>query len=167
MAETSLFSTAAGGGAEGMAKRMGVPFLGRIPMDPSLGQASEQGRSAFGGAESPEAAAAPPSSRLQGTPGGQASVQSSAAGSATLSSLRRVIDQLVVATEGLSADVGLTAGLPHANGAGLPDHARAEPLVSNGQHQSGQLHKAPNTTVQSNGDIELDPALHYRIHLGM
>ena len=33
------------GGAERMCREMGVPFLGRIPMDPSLGRASEKGLS--------------------------------------------------------------------------------------------------------------------------
>ncbi|CAM6095802.1 unnamed protein product [Calypogeia fissa] len=37
-----------GGGAEKMAKDMGVPFLGRVPMDPKLGKAAEEGRSCFG-----------------------------------------------------------------------------------------------------------------------
>lgn len=36
-----------GSGAEGMAKAMSVPFLGRIPLDPSLSQAAEEGRSCF------------------------------------------------------------------------------------------------------------------------
>ncbi|BBN11938.1 ATP-binding protein involved in chromosome partitioning [Marchantia polymorpha subsp. ruderalis] len=36
-----------GGGAEKMAKDMGVPFLGRVPMDPKLGKAAEEGRSCF------------------------------------------------------------------------------------------------------------------------
>ena len=30
-----------------MAADMGVPFLGRVPLDPSLGRAAEEGRSAF------------------------------------------------------------------------------------------------------------------------
>ncbi len=43
-----------GGGAEQMAKSMGVPFLGRVPLDPHLSRAAERGVSAFegGGAKS-------------------------------------------------------------------------------------------------------------------
>jgi len=37
-----LFPRSAG---EGMAKDMGVPFLGRVPMDPSLSRAAEEGTS--------------------------------------------------------------------------------------------------------------------------
>lgn len=36
-----------GGGAEKMAKEMNVPFLGRVPIDPELSKASEEGRSCF------------------------------------------------------------------------------------------------------------------------
>jgi Mrp family chromosome partitioning ATPase len=35
------------GGAEKMCKQMKVPFLGRVPMDPNLGQAADEGRSCF------------------------------------------------------------------------------------------------------------------------
>lgn len=35
------------GGAEKMAKAMNVPFLGRVPLDPKLGRAAEEGRSCF------------------------------------------------------------------------------------------------------------------------
>eukprot|EP00245_Coleochaete_scutata_P006053 TRINITY_DN20166_c0_g1_i1.p1 TRINITY_DN20166_c0_g1~~TRINITY_DN20166_c0_g1_i1.p1 ORF type:complete len:369 (+),score=91.10 TRINITY_DN20166_c0_g1_i1:120-1109(+) len=38
---------ASGGGGEAMAKDMGVPFLGRIPLDPGLSRAAEEGRSCF------------------------------------------------------------------------------------------------------------------------
>ena len=47
MASTPVFPVS-GKGAEGMAKEMGVPFLGRVPMDPTLSQAAEEGRSCFG-----------------------------------------------------------------------------------------------------------------------
>ena len=40
------FHVPANGGAEKMAQEMGAPFLGRIPLDPSLGRAAEEGRSA-------------------------------------------------------------------------------------------------------------------------
>lgn len=36
-----------GGGAEKMAKDMKVPFLGRVPLDPELSRAAEEGRSCF------------------------------------------------------------------------------------------------------------------------
>uniref|UniRef100_A0A0C9RIV0 Cytosolic Fe-S cluster assembly factor NBP35 n=1 Tax=Wollemia nobilis TaxID=56998 RepID=A0A0C9RIV0_9CONI len=36
-----------GGGAEKMAKDMNVPFLGRVPLDPELSKAAEEGRSCF------------------------------------------------------------------------------------------------------------------------
>lgn len=34
-----------GAGGEGMAADMGVPFLGKVPLDPSLSKAAEEGRS--------------------------------------------------------------------------------------------------------------------------
>ncbi|XP_010250848.1 PREDICTED: cytosolic Fe-S cluster assembly factor NBP35 [Nelumbo nucifera] len=36
-----------GGGAAKMCVEMGVPFLGKVPMDPQLGKAAEEGRSCF------------------------------------------------------------------------------------------------------------------------
>ncbi|KAF3444497.1 hypothetical protein FNV43_RR14189 [Rhamnella rubrinervis] len=36
-----------GGGAERMSKEMGVPFLGKVPLDPQLCKAAEEGRSCF------------------------------------------------------------------------------------------------------------------------
>lgn len=41
---TQVLSNASGG-AEKMAKDMQVPFLGRVPMDPELGKAAEEGKS--------------------------------------------------------------------------------------------------------------------------
>ncbi|GAQ83253.1 nucleotide-binding protein [Klebsormidium nitens] len=38
---------ASGGGAEKMARDLGVPFLGRIPLDATLSRAAEEGRSCF------------------------------------------------------------------------------------------------------------------------
>lgn len=35
------------GGAEAMCRQMGMPLLGRVPLDPGLGRAAEEGRSAF------------------------------------------------------------------------------------------------------------------------
>eukprot|EP00898_Chlorokybus_atmophyticus_P008134 jgi/Chlat1/8321/Chrsp8S08090 len=40
------------GGGEAMAEELGVPFLGRVPMDPTLGRAAEEGRSCFVGEQS-------------------------------------------------------------------------------------------------------------------
>ena len=44
-----------GGGAERMCREMGVPLLGRIPMDPALGRAAEGGKSIFASAVEDEA----------------------------------------------------------------------------------------------------------------
>jgi len=44
---TSVFYGGAGG-AEKMCKQMKVPFLGRVPVDPNLGKAADEGRSCFG-----------------------------------------------------------------------------------------------------------------------
>lgn len=38
-----------GGGAERMCEEMGVPFLGKVPLDPQLGRAAERGKSCFEG----------------------------------------------------------------------------------------------------------------------
>lgn len=47
IAQTEVFH-ASKGGAQLMAKDMQVPFLGRVPLDPLLSRAAEEGRSAFG-----------------------------------------------------------------------------------------------------------------------
>lgn len=49
LAETEVFH-AEGGGASAMAREMAVPFLGRIPLDPALSRAAEEGCSAIAGA---------------------------------------------------------------------------------------------------------------------
>ena len=46
IAQTEVFYPSKGG-AEQMAKEMEVPFLGRVPLDPLLSRAAEEGRSAF------------------------------------------------------------------------------------------------------------------------
>ncbi|KAL3131467.1 cytosolic Fe-S cluster assembly factor nbp35 [Trebouxia sp. C0009 RCD-2024] len=46
IAQTDVFH-ASKGGAQQMAKDMQVPFLGRVPLDPLLSRAAEEGRSAF------------------------------------------------------------------------------------------------------------------------
>lgn len=47
VAQTEVFH-ASKGGAQQMAKDMQVPFLGRVPLDPLLSRAAEEGKSAFG-----------------------------------------------------------------------------------------------------------------------
>ena len=47
VAQTEVFH-ATKGGAQQMASDMQVPFLGRVPLDPLLSRAAEEGRSAFG-----------------------------------------------------------------------------------------------------------------------
>lgn len=42
--QTDIFA-ASTGGAEAMASEMSVPFLGRLPLDPRIGQCSDEGRS--------------------------------------------------------------------------------------------------------------------------
>ncbi|CAI6012206.1 unnamed protein product [Closterium sp. NIES-65] len=44
--QADMFHVGSTGGGEAMAAAMGVPFLGRVPFDPSLGRAAEEGRSA-------------------------------------------------------------------------------------------------------------------------
>lgn len=46
VATTDVFYTKGGGGM-GLARAMGVPFLGKVPLDPQLSCAAEEGRSAF------------------------------------------------------------------------------------------------------------------------
>jgi len=43
---TEVFDSS-GGGAAKMCSDMGVPFLGKVPMDPRLCKAAEEGRSCF------------------------------------------------------------------------------------------------------------------------
>jgi len=43
---TEVFDSS-GGGAERMCREMGVPFLGKVPLDPQLCKAAEQGKSCF------------------------------------------------------------------------------------------------------------------------
>lgn len=54
---TSVFYGGAGG-AEKMCKQIKVPFLGRIPLDPKLGKAADEGRSCFGDRDCSASAAA-------------------------------------------------------------------------------------------------------------
>lgn len=164
-AETRLFTPAADGGAEGMAKRMGVPFLGRIPMDPALGQACELGRSVFGGSPAVDLSTHE-SHHQNGAVAVPAAGAQQMASSGTLSSLRAIIDQLVKRMQPASQAGALSSedqpqqvALPASNGAAAGEQQ---------QQQQQSLNKTvPQTVVLSNGDVPLDPDLHYRIHLGM
>jgi len=55
--------TGVGGGAARMCEMLGLRLLGRVPLDPSLGQAAEEGRAIF---ESPDGRAAVSSGPLRG-----------------------------------------------------------------------------------------------------
>ncbi|KAB1219771.1 Cytosolic Fe-S cluster assembly factor NBP35 [Morella rubra] len=46
IASSEVFDSS-GGGAEKMCREMGVPFLGKVPLDPQLCKAAEEGRSCF------------------------------------------------------------------------------------------------------------------------
>ena len=85
IAETEVF-WAPSGGAEAMSNELGVPFLGRVPLDPGLSRAAEEGRSLF--------------EALPGTNG-------AAPMSSSVGPLRLVIDKLVAAT---STDNGTVNG---------------------------------------------------------
>jgi hypothetical protein len=43
--ESQIFRVKEGGGAEVMAKEMGIPYLGKLPLDPRIARASDEGRS--------------------------------------------------------------------------------------------------------------------------
>lgn len=45
LACVDVFHAAPGGGAAAMAASLGLPFLGRVPLDPTLGKAAESGGS--------------------------------------------------------------------------------------------------------------------------
>lgn len=97
IAATDVFHTS-GGGAAAMAADMGVPFLGRVPLDAALSRAGEEGRSAFdfevvvGGAAGALAADGGPSKRSR-----------SRAGAGALPALQNIIDQVIAAAEGRAA----------------------------------------------------------------
>jgi len=110
VASTDVFHPS-GGGAAAMAADMGVPFLGRVPLDAALSRAAEEGRSAF-------AAAAAPGNGVSmtqpaaGHANGMASVQSSnghansdsrgesRASTGALPALQVIIDKVIAAAEG-------------------------------------------------------------------
>ena len=113
MASTDVFHPS-GGGAAAMAADMGVPFLGRVPLDAALSRAAEEGRSAFA-ADGPSNDA--PSTRplkvrqVNGT----AEVQDSnghiearsrgnvSAGTGALPALQAIIDKVIFAAEGTAS----------------------------------------------------------------
>ena len=106
MAETDVFF-ASGGGAQAMSHNMGVPFLGRVPLDPALSQAAEEGRSVF-------------------APGGPAL--------SSLPALRGVIDKIVRACgenpdEGGDHPNGDGTALSHGSAEGNED-GKMDPLLS-------------------------------------
>jgi hypothetical protein len=103
-----------GGGAAAMAADMGVPFLGRIPLDAALSRAGEEGRSAFAEATPSSNTGAPPSA-AEGHPhavgngtaqngNGHAASDSSRRkarlDTGSLSSLQAIIDKVIAAAEG-------------------------------------------------------------------
>ena len=93
VAQTEVFH-ASKGGAEQMAKDMEVPFLGRVPLDPLLSRAAEEGRSAFGSSSSKGAEGDRPafiSGNLKGN---------SKAFMPSLPALQAIIQQLLQLTEG-------------------------------------------------------------------
>ena len=109
IATTDVFHPS-GGGAAAMAADMGVPFLGRVPLDAALSRAAEEGRSAF--ATDASDAPATNSSRLAnggaatnvaanggGTDGAVSAVKASRAGAGALPALQNIIDRVLAATE--------------------------------------------------------------------
>ena len=106
MASTDVFHPS-GGGAEAMAADMGVPFLGRVPLDAALSRAAEEGRSAFAASKHPAAAAGVP-----GHSNGTAEVENcigdvkagstrkGRAGTGALPALQTIIDKVIAAAEG-------------------------------------------------------------------
>ena len=100
IAATDVFHTS-GGGAAAMAADMGVPFLGRVPLDAALSRAGEEGRSAFeleAVAEGPGGAAGPPPADGRVAKRGR-----SRAGAGALPALQNIIDQVIAAAEGRTA----------------------------------------------------------------
>lgn len=87
---------------------MGVPFLGRVPLDPALSRAAEEGRSVFGDLEGEDGGAASgPGADSEG-PGQQAQRAQQARGAAgarhavaaaSVPALQSIIDQLLAAAE--------------------------------------------------------------------
>ncbi len=93
VAQTEVFH-ASKGGAEQMAKDMQVPFLGRVPLDPLLSRAAEEGRSAFGTSSSKGAEGDRPASGSSNLKGNSKPFMPS------LPALQAIIQQLMQLTEG-------------------------------------------------------------------
>ena len=112
IASTDVFHPT-GGGAAAMAADMGVPFLGRIPLDAALSRAGEEGRSAFAegnisGTTLPLAAGHHDgvSSSIVQNGNGHAmngSRRKVRVDTGSLSSLREIIDKVITAAEGPAA----------------------------------------------------------------
>ena len=113
IASTDVFHPS-GGGAAAMAADMGVPFLGRIPLDAALSRAGEEGRSAFAEATASSDTASPLPA-LEGHPDavGNGTAQNgdgyvapdtsrrkARLDTGSLSSLQAIIDEVIVAAEG-------------------------------------------------------------------
>ena len=93
VAATDVFHVS-GGGAAAMAADMGVPFLGRVPLDAALSRAGEEGRSAF-------QLDVLPVNFVGGCNGEVGNKRGlNRAGTGALPALQHVIDQVIAAAEG-------------------------------------------------------------------
>jgi Mrp family chromosome partitioning ATPase len=77
------------GGAAAMCARLGLRLLGRVPLDPALGRAAEEGRSVF------EAAAGQQQQAAAEGPGG-----ARAGDSPSVAALQEIVQQIIAATAG-------------------------------------------------------------------
>ena len=108
VASTDVFHPS-GGGAAAMAADMGVPFLGRVPLDAALSRAAEEGRSAFAPAPSNGVSTTQPAvGHANGTPAVQStnghtdfgSRGKGRASTGALPALQAIIDKVIAAAEG-------------------------------------------------------------------
>ena len=112
VASTDVFHPS-GGGAAAMAADMGVPFLGRVPLDAALSRAAEEGRSAFAAAAAPGngvGAMQPAAGHADGTADARSTNGHAEAGSrgkgrigtgtGALPALQSIIDKVIAAAEG-------------------------------------------------------------------
>lgn len=87
-----------GGGAAAMCAKLGLRLLGRVPLDPQLGRAGEEGRSVFGGAAA--AGAAVGAATADGAANGGGGEGDGAAAPPSVAALRGIVEQIVAACEG-------------------------------------------------------------------
>ncbi len=111
VASTDVFHPS-GGGAAAMAADMGVPFLGRVPLDAALSRAAEEGRSAFTAAAAPSNGVSTSqlaAGNANGTPDvlqsttehvGCSNRGKSRASTGALPALQMIIDKVIAAAEG-------------------------------------------------------------------